>query len=950
VLVSWTDILDGEIVNTAWAVAQMAAKPRATRQTRADLDTAAWGDTDRLSADVLTDITASSEMPDLTEGEVAILESALQRHEVQGALQALLTARLTDAPEQDASQAREAVRLAISQALLVGRQSPPATVQQQSRPAVPELFDRKQSEHVGGLLSEYFDEKISGLVASLEGRVGFAGLAQVRAEAYSARIVAVLGAIERQVAALTDPDRQLRDEEWYLQRYRGQAHQRHGFLTPPDFDRRRRIPVADIYVPSGIDEKDHSERGRLTLAIESGMNVWNLVGKLGRTVLLGDPGGGKTTAVNVLADYFASDATCRIPLVVTLREYAARTPIDWSVAEHIEHNLNALYQCPAPDGLVERLLLTGRAVVIFDGLDELLDTSRRRDVSDRVEQFCSAYPLTPVLVTSRVVGYDQARLDDAQFTCYRLGGFGDDQVAEYARKWFRTQENMPETEAEVKAAAFLTESSNTKDLRANPLLLSLMCILYRGSGSLPGDRVGIYSRCAELLLRKWDEQRDLYEKFGADHLVEPTLRYLAWWLYTREDSQATASEREMLAKTSEFLYGRAYDTEDEARLAAREFVDFCRGRMWVFSDAGTTASGEKLYGFTHRTFLEYFAAWHLAVTTESPEDLAQSLASRITSEGWQLIGELAIKIKSDTIDRGSDRIYMAMLNAMQIPEERGAFSAFLAKCLKSVRPSPATVRKLIDLILDETIEFPKQGKTIDKALEDAVNYEQVVAEEINKRIASMGESGDAQIRRDGLDLLGALAWHESSDFWDIWATDQLSRYAADVIGEAAHSTLLRSVALQYKLITIDQALAMPGGFDTLTQGGENKFFAWSSSAYVSVLCYDLKSDIEDTSTFAGIGRYLSTHQKLPWGRPENTVDGMPEWDHIPDNLNLDQLSGLGMAACLASYTEIGDNPRIYLTSLPMPAEFKKLFRDWEAGRVNFLEFKQNPKQDPPVND
>ena len=75
---------------------------------------------------------------------------------------------------------------------------------------------------------------------------------------------------------------------------------------------------------------------------------------------------------------------------------------------------------------MDLLLLTGRAVVIFDGLDELLDTARRADVTTRVERFCAEYPLAPVLVTSRVVGYDQARLDDRQFTCYRLGGFGDD--------------------------------------------------------------------------------------------------------------------------------------------------------------------------------------------------------------------------------------------------------------------------------------------------------------------------------------------------------------------------------------------------------------------------------------------------------------------------------------------------------------------------------------------
>jgi predicted NACHT family NTPase len=123
--------------------------------------------------------------------------------------------------------------------------------------------------------------------------------------------------------------------------------------------------------------------------------------------------------------------------------------------------------------------------VIFDGLDELLDTSRRRDVSDRVEQFCSAYPLTRVLITSRVVGYEEASLDNEQFSCYRLGGFGEVEVTEYADKWFAVQDNFTPAEAENESRAFLAESTGASDLRCNPLMLSLMCILYRGAGSLP---------------------------------------------------------------------------------------------------------------------------------------------------------------------------------------------------------------------------------------------------------------------------------------------------------------------------------------------------------------------------------------------------------------------------------------------------------------------------------
>jgi NACHT domain len=938
VLINWTDILDGEIVNAAWAVAQMAVKPRASRRVAAALDTAAWGNTDLLSKDALADIPTSPELPDLSKDEVRALKAALKRHEVHGALQALLATRLTDAPEHDAAQAREAVRLAIGDWLPEVR----FEVESEHGHRVQTYSQEKRSMHIAGILSEYFDEKISGLVGMLEGRVGFAGLAQVRAEAYNARIVALLGAIDRQVAALADLGRQAWNEDEFLQRYRRQAHLRHGFLTPPDFDRRRRVAVADIYVPTGIEEGSDSERDRFTPGSHPGsLKVWDLIGRLGRTVLLGDPGGGKTTAVNVLADHFARAASRKIPLVVTLREYAAKTPIEWSVVGYIEHSLKTVYQSPAPDGLVERLLLTGRAIVVFDGLDELLDTSRRRDVSDRVEQFCSAYPLTQVLVTSRVVGYDQARLDDAQFTCYRLGGFGDDEVAEYARKWFGTQEGMPTAEAEAKAASFLAESADTRDLRANPLLLSLMCILYRGSGSLPGDRAGIYARCAELLLRKWDEQRDLYQKLGADHLVEPTLRYLAWWLFTREDSQAAATEREMTAKVGEFLYGRAYETQDEAQVAAREFVNFCRGRMWVFSDAGTTASGGKLYGFTHRTFLEYFAAWHLAVSTESPEDLGDALASRVASGGWRVVGELAIKIKSDTIDRGSDRIYAAMLNAIPAPpsRERGPVLTFLTACLQSARPSPATARKLIIDIIEDTVNLRVESKVpLDSALPGFANYEQVAADEIATRIATMAESPYEQVRQDGLHLLCGLAWNAPSEFWQSWAGDQINRYAADIVGESASSPILRSVALEHNLLTVDQALAMCGSLDALTQGGGTRFFTWSAPEYVIILCDRLQANPAEIYAFASIGRHLSARHQQPWAHAECQVGGLAIWDHVPENPDLDNWSGLGVAASLAIHAEIGENPRISLAGLPMPAEFRKIFDDWTAGQVDFVEF------------
>ena len=82
--------------------------------------------------------------------------------------------------------------------------------------------------------------------------------------------------------------------------------------------------------------------------------------------------------------------------------------------------------------------------------------------------------------------------------------------------------------------------------------------------------------------------------------------------------QPAVTEHELVNETTAFLYGRGFESQADAREAAAEFVEFCRGRLWVLSDAGTTATGETLYSFTHRTFLEYFSAAYLAYRCDTP--------------------------------------------------------------------------------------------------------------------------------------------------------------------------------------------------------------------------------------------------------------------------------------------------------------------------------------------
>ena len=554
------------------------------------------------------------------------------------------------------------------------------------------------------------------------------------------------GVLSAVVAVDSEKDSRFRgraDQE-FLARYRQHVALRHGRLEPPDFDRRRRVPISDIYVEQAIVAPEVGEAG----LVRSAIGLREFDDRIARTVLLGDPGGGKTTACTVLMHRHAEDQDRSVPFLVTVRDFASTGAPERSVIAFIERELEILYQCPAPVGLVEKLLRDGQALVVFDGLDELLEPSLRAEMASVIELFCMDFPASSVLVTSRLVGYSEAQLDPAQFTVYRLAGFAQEQAAEYIRKWFALAEYNTAAEAEQQARTLLAESSTASDLRTNPLMLALLCILYRGEGSLPRDRAGIYERCAELLFRRWDERRRIRAAPSIGHLTEPVTRHVAWWMFTRDPVHSSATERELVAEVAGFLAGRGYEHESDAAQAAVEFVQFARGRMWVLSDVGTTPDGERLYAFTHRTFLEYFTASHLAVTSDTPEQLAAEIVPFVRRREWEEVAELAVHIKDRMSDRGADRTFSAMLSEALSSLEYSRILRFWLRFAIFTFISPAMARALTHRVFDYVNEVPAQAdgaEMLASLLFDKSAIHEVIASELTDRIDSLyGSDSEAE--------------------------------------------------------------------------------------------------------------------------------------------------------------------------------------------------------------
>jgi len=680
----------------------------------------------------------------------------------------------------------------------------------------------------------------------------------------------------------------------FLARYRRHVIEFHGMLEPPDFEYRRRVPVADLYVlPAIVQVISGSLRPRE-------VTLQQFSEEISRTVLLGDPGTGKTTAAQVLMHDEAAKPGGWIPFMVTLRDFAAGTATR-SVAGYLEYKLESFYQCPAPSGSIQRLLLSGEALVIFDGLDELPDTTHRSNLTGIIERFCAEYPQAHVLVTSRLGGYEQTRLDNRQFTRYRLGGFDDRQVADYVQKWFAQEDQLVPEEARRRAAAFLAESESVPDLRANPLMLALMCVLYRGEGSIPHNRPDIYAQCTTLLFRKWDARRHIDIQLRARSQAEPAIRHLAYWLFTRGQDHPTITELELVRETSAFLHHHGFEDRDNASEAAQEFITFCQNRAWVFSDAGTTASGQRLYAFTHRTFLEYFAAAQLAAVYDSPEDLARALAPPIARQEWEVVAELAVQIKSDNSDRGAQRIYAALLSYDNWSlQGRSSILQFLARCVRFIEPPPRTVRDLTLATLDHLFGGDVSDETrylpLSWLLASCVSCCDIVKDEFAARIADMISSREPGIHLNGLRLavwvsrgaaferngqlvVPARAPEHLAQFWDEFACQNAKSHAADIVAAASCDEGMLYASLRHRFLTVEHFIAISGSDLTpLFTSHHGVIFRqiWTpylyylvgaaTRAWGRIVHSGLPRATEESmrSDFTAVGQFLIDHPDPPW--------------------------------------------------------------------------------------
>ncbi|WP_434174231.1 NACHT domain-containing protein [Clavibacter michiganensis] len=528
-----------------------------------------------------------------------------------------------------------------------------------------------------------------------------------RVSPYVEVALAVAHRIEEALSVLSHAPSPKEVADWQKS-LRRQAQLLHGRILIPDFRDRRYVPLQDLYIPGRLTPHRRRESQAHNPVSYS---VFDLYEHIDRDVILGDPGGGKTTATNAIALQYASDHTAPAPIVIELREFA-KVIDEYSLAEYIDVAVRNRYQIPAIPGVLSYLLTTGGVMVIFDGLDELLDAHKRAVVAERIELFANNYSNVKILVTSRRVGYAEARLDPTLFAAHELSSYRLEDVEEYVEKWFAVQADVPLGQKQGLIDAFLAESAAIDDLRTNPLLLALLCIIYRGQSYLPSSLLDIYEQCSKLLFQTWDRSRGIRFNFTFEPFIDDALKHLAYSMFTSEGTADGVPEHQLKSDILDYFAAEAFADKAGAMRASEEFVDFCKGRAWVLTEVGLSAENHALFKFTHRTFMEYFAAMQLSRLYSDPAVLGRSLLPFVSKNEWDVVGRLAIHITNRSSARGAEIAIMAMLAS--ISRRSWGYKEnvldFLARTLDYLPTSPRVAEAVARACLESVVTGIAQGK------------------------------------------------------------------------------------------------------------------------------------------------------------------------------------------------------------------------------------------------
>lgn len=442
-----------------------------------------------------------------------------------------------------------------------------------------------------------------------------------------------------------------------------------------------------------------------------------------RLLLRGSPGAGKSTLLEWLAVSMAR-GSChgelerfneRIPFLLRLRDMYAprwkrtegRDGVPPRPGQFLEFSGMTTDFSP-PDGWVRRMLEQGRALLLVDGLDEVLELHRDR-VLDWITDLLQEFPDLQVILTGRPEALRHwSPPHGLGFVELRLVELDADQRAELIHKWHQAAilgvraSQLGEEERERRIARLsayehsltrhINASPDLSALAATPLLCAVLCKLHEVHGTrLPRFRQELYARTVDMMLGLRDADREVPDPLPGLDIDQrrAVLSWIAGYLTAEGEREIalTRFDEKVQSRLSSLGREPGAHTPSEIRKALHE-----RSGLLV-------APAEDTLRFSHRTFQDYLAATDLVAQRSFGQ-----LAGHAGDEMWadvlrfamsqcnladtrEFVAQMRRKAKLETNRRRRARMRLAAAScipyAVQMDEaDRGSLISGVAKTFR----------------------------------------------------------------------------------------------------------------------------------------------------------------------------------------------------------------------------------------------------------------------------